>query len=231
MSAEDIERQQSTGGPTPAMRPVRSYGPRAIPPDIQRQLNAPGNRLTHTDVQAGAPAPFQENVPVVHIGTEPVYSTLPANAGNFNYTQEMSVDSSADPGVAVNALVFSQVVPRGRILYLRDVRVNVLGSFYENEDLELIAEGIPPGTFEYTVFSDSGAEVYNQNIRVEPLDNYNPVSLIAAPGTTVTIRVSFDYSSLPFPPTQVDFIVHVRGDLLVPNDMPVPYTALSRGED
>jgi hypothetical protein len=225
MSAEDI--QTSQGLPLPG-----GSVDRRMPPDIQRQLNAPGVRKAVT-VQTGgqqdpivAPPTLNAVPPSINIGTDAIYNTLPANAGNFNYTQTITLTSTTiTGGIATNAQIFTTTIQQGRIFYLRDMRVNVTDTRYDFEGTE-IDNGIPPQTITLTVFRNTGAEVFNQNIIVEPLDNYNPVFLIAGPGDSVSVAVSFDYSSLPNIPNEVDLITHLRGELLVPNDMPVPYTAL-----
>jgi hypothetical protein len=236
MSAEDIERQQSTAGPTLPMRPQPGYGPKHVPPDIERQYNNVGNRAARTDVTGGGAMPTQESIPVVPIGTEPVYDTLPANAGKLNETQQFTVDATLIPpgvGIAVNQSVFLLEVPQGRVLYTRDIRVNIIDSTTANDDEPpvQVSIGIPPGLFSFSLVKNRGADVFNQSIEVEPLDNYNPIFLIGAPGDIVEVMVNFDYSDLIVVPNFVTFLVHLRGEYLTPNRAAVPYTALLKPGD
>lgn len=227
MSAEDILGQQTTTRRivTPAMQR------RNVPPDIVRELLAPGTRAAPTG--PGVPLGSQAAPglpPTIQIGTTAVYTTLPANAGNFNWTDEaLDVTQTA---VNTDVLVQTRTVPDGRIFYLRDFRLNVIDVTYEISEVGTFSIGIPPQTFTYTVYRNFNTEVFNQDIRVEPLDNYNPIFLVAGPADVITVTVDYDYSAVVFPMGAINitvyFLSHMRGELLTPNVMPVPYTALLR---
>lgn len=221
MSAEDIQAEQ--GLPLPG----NPYTARRVPGDIQRQLFAPGRRAAMPG-ETGAPAATPP--PQIQIGTVAIYDTLPANAGDFNWTDEFADVSAGAQGT--NVIIQTRIVPDGRVFYLRDLRLNIIDIEYTIAEVGTFSIGIPVQTFTYTVFRNYGAEVFNQDIRVEALDNYNPVFLVAGPADVITVAVTYDFSAIVFPVGAIDitvhFLSHMRGELLTPNDMPVVYTALKK---
>jgi hypothetical protein len=216
MSAEDIQDAQSGGRrrQTPAMRARSGYGPKVLPPDIAREY------LART--VAGQPqqqSTYQQDIelPAAH-DTLSVYSILPANAGHFNYGVITNVNVSGLSPIQNNVPIFSQVVPAGRVAIVRAVQVNIEG---------WTGMAIPTDAFTFTVLRNGNAEVFNQNIFCQAFDDPYNVLLIAGPNDIISVTVSFDFSSVTGPYVGgPDFLVHVAGDILIQNEMPVPYTAL-----
>ena len=159
------------------------------------------------------------NAPKIPSGVVPTYNTLPANGGRFAFGQ-LSDITGLGAG-SQTAVIFSQVVPAGRVLLAKEFRVNVEDVLNSGSSL-----GIPTNTFSVSIYVNNNAELFAQNIQVEALDDYYPTSAIAGPGDEVTIKVNFNFSSVTPRPDEVKFIANLRGDILITNEMPTQYTAL-----
>ena len=125
----------------------------------------------------------------------------------------------------INVPVLTQVIPAGKIAFALDFKCNIF-------DVEQVGSsiGVPDTTYQVSIAVDNAALANNQNISVRPFDDFNPIFVIADESTTLTVRVTFDFSFLPAAAvTDIFFLTHLRGDMLLPNDMPVPYTALKKG--
>jgi len=162
--------------------------------------------------------------PKIQSGVMATYDTLPANGGRFSFGQLAQVGLSND----VAALVFQTQVPAGRVLIARQFRVNIEDTFSIGSSVT-DSLGIPTVPFTVSLFLNGNAEIFNQNIFVQAFDDYYPCALIAGPMDIVTITVNYDFSGLPTPPGNVIFITHLNGDILLPNELPVQYTALALG--
>lgn len=157
--------------------------------------------------------------PKVQSGTVPIYNTLPANGGRFAFGQANNL-AIVEPELANTVQVFLITVPHGRVLIANEFRVNV------EDVLNLgVSIGIPTVPFNISIFLNNQAEVFNQNITIQALDNYYPCYVIGGPGDVVTISATFDFSVIgAF--DQVDFISHLRGDMLIQNELQTQYTGL-----
>lgn len=217
MSAEDIQNEQMGGRrqQTPAMRARAGYGPKVLPPDIAREYLA----RTVAGQQPQQQSTYQQEIELPAANdTLSVYSILPANAGHFNYGVITNVNVSGSSAIQNNVPIFSRVVPSGRVAIVRSVQVNI-------EDW--VSMAIPTDAFTFTVLRNGNAEVFNQNIFCQAFDDPYNVLLIAGPDDIISVTVSFDFSSVTPPYSGgPDFLVHVAGDILLQNEMPVPYTAL-----
>lgn len=215
MSAEDILNQQTTSrqnvpaGATPA-----GFGPKTLPPDIAREYMGRVTSGHQVSVQQAA----QQIALPQAADTLSVFTTLPANAGYFNYGNQKTVNISGLGAIQNNVQIFSQVVPQGRVALVNSVRVNI-DSWVE--------KSIPTVPFTFTLLRNGNAEVFNQNIFVQAFDSSYPVFLAAGPGDIISVNVSFDFSSItpPYVSGPV-FLVHVQGVMMLQNDLPVPYTGL-----
>ncbi len=201
------ERNEFRHGP-------RSGMVRGIPADVQRQ------ETLRERIEQTLPQQWEQTAPDIGAGTIPIYETLPANAGNFNFTQETTLTGS----VVVSQIVLTEIVPEGRALYVRDMRVNITDALDATSTPATI--GIPNDIFTVAAFRNDGSEFNNQGIELEPLDGFNPIFLSAGPLDVFSIKVSYDFSAQVTVPGSVTFLTHVRGDILLINDMPTVYTAL-----
>lgn len=163
-----------------------------------------------TQVIAGAPK--------IASGVMPSYDVLPANAGRFNFGQLASVDLSTSS--ISTRTVFTQQIPQGRVAIVNKFRCNVEGSNGLN------GSGIPPTPYTVTLFLNGQAEIYNQVIFVQPLDDWYDCQMIAGSGDIITVQIQGDFSVLISLPSSLQFITHLTGDMLLPNELPTQYTAL-----
>lgn len=165
--------------------------------------------------------------PKIQSGVMPCYDTLPANGGKFSFGQLLGVSGVVAQS---NLVVFTQQVPAGRVLFARNFRVNIEDTFSApgpgSFPPPTFSLGIPTIPYSVTLYVNGNAEVFNQQIFVQAMDDYYPCSLYAGPLDIVTIAVSFDFTALPSPPGVVEFITHLNGDMLLPNELSTPYTGL-----
>lgn len=156
------------------------------------------------------------SAPKIPSGVMPSYDALPANAGRFNFGQLSTLNTSTSaPTVGV---VFTQRVPAGRVVVARKFRVNIEGSNG--------GTSIPPTPFTVTLFLNGQAEIYNQVIFVQPLDDWYDCQLIAGPLDIITMSINIDFTTVISPPADIELSAHLSGDMLLPNELPVQYTTL-----
>lgn len=162
------------------------------------------------------PTLVMPDVPKITSGVMPSYDVLPSNAGRFNFGQLSSFSTTS--GTAIGRVVFTQQVPAGRVVIARKFRVNIEGF---NGGFS-----IPPLPFTVTLYVNGQADIYNQVIFVQPLDDWYDCQLIAGPFDIITMTLDVVYGDfLPVGAT-VQAIAHLSGDMLLPNELPVQYTAL-----
>lgn len=165
-------------------------------------------------------APQNTQTPKIPSGVTPTYPTLPANAGHFSYGQQATVSGAT----ATNAIVFTQIIPPGYVMYANNFSVTVEDtSVFQTATVDL---GVPLKAIQVTLFLNGQAALFNQNIFIQPFDGYYPCTIIGRGGDIVTIGVTYNYSAQPTPPDTVYFTAHLNGDMLLPNELPIPYTAL-----
>lgn len=167
---------------------------------------------------ADLPTQIITGAPKIASGVMPSYDVLPANAGRFNFGQLASVALSTN--TVSTQVVFTQIIPQGRVVIVNKFRCNVEGSNGLN------GSGIPPTPYTVTLFLNGQAEIYNQVIFVQPLDDWYDCQMIAGPGDIITVQMQGDFSTLTSIPTSLQFITHLTGDMLLPNELPTQYTAL-----
>lgn len=153
---------------------------------------------------------------VIGIGTEAVYSTLPANAGRLNESQSFTVHGENQ----VNIQLLRYVVPAGRVLYINAYNAFIYGS--SSGGSGGISNVIPSTPFSLTISVDGSADPWNQNIQCQALGGEAPTLIIAGGGQVVRVLGTFDYS----PGLYVYGKMLIRGDMLIGNHNAVPYTAL-----
>lgn len=157
---------------------------------------------------------------VVDIGTDAVYSTLPANAAKLNETQEFTIDGEATPDPQY-VTVLTYEVPLGRVLYLKHVD---LVFTWIDSDGAVFASGVIPGALVHmTIKVNGSADLYNQQMLIDPLSNGIDCHIIAGAGQTVKISVRAG-SNLTL--GNLYGYCAITGDVLLGNNMPEPYTAL-----
>lgn len=200
------------------LRQQRASARPTVAPDIlghtklARQARAQDARNKHEALTNPHHKPFSQ---VVDIGTDAVYSTLPANAAKINETQNFTVDFES-----ANALtVLSYTVPLGRVLYLHHVSMILTGETYPGLGIAIIPSALIP----VTIRVNGSADVWNQGILVDPLGNGINCHVIIPAGQTVSIYASFaSVTNLG----ALTGYCSILGDILLGNDMPEPYTAL-----
>lgn len=165
---------------------------------------------------AELPTVISIDVPKIASGVMPSYDALPANAGRFNFGQLSSFSTVS--GVAIGSVVFTQQVPAGRVVIARKFRVNIEG--FDG------SSSIPPFPFTVTLYVNGQADIYNQAIFIQPLDDWYDCQLIAGPFDIITMALDVDYGAFVPSSATVQAIAHLAGDMLLPNELPVQYTAL-----
>lgn len=212
MSREELERQQ-LGGLGDLTEPLKhergelenqrvNYGPRRAPADLRQGLIPPSN---------------QSPADKLTYDTLSVYELLPANAGHLSYGALATRLISTGRRLARAQEIFSKIVPQGRVAIVRAAKVNIDAS----------TTGIPTTPYSFSLLRNGNIEVFNQDIFVQAFDDFYPVYLIAGPGDVISIEVSYDFTaSLPIGSTTIDWMVHLTGDMLVTNELPIPYTGL-----
>lgn len=113
--------------------------------------------------------------------------------------------------------IFSFVVPSGRIFYIKTCRVII-----ETLDNQFPAV-LPSGYFPVTISVDGNSNVFSQNVLVDTLSGEIQTHIIAGQGQTVS--VSADFEGIVIGGTTVYGITQLVGDMLLPNDQAVPFTA------
>lgn len=159
----------------------------------------------------------QPQTPKIQSGVMPSYDVLPANAGRFNFGQQGNAVVAHNTSSTYDAVVFTAVVPAGRVVLARKFRVNM-------DKTDTNSFSIPPDPFQITLFVNGNAEIYNQQIFAQPFDDWYACQLIAGPLDIITISVKGEFG--PSAIGTITFISHVSGDMLLPNELPIPYTAL-----
>lgn len=168
--------------------------------------------------------PQQRRSPIVKAidaGVLPTYDALPANGGRFAIGQQ--VQQAVNSGSFAAAItVFSYRVPAGKVLYARQMQVNVDRMLSGGSEL-----GIPSLPFTVSLYINGQCEVFNQNILIQALDGYYPCSLIGGYNDVVTIVATINTAQYAAGSVdQIDFVSHLTGDMLIVNDMQTQYTAL-----
>jgi len=225
MSAEDIARQQMAGLGDLTEPIKRERGEfdvrtdiisRPVPHDVQRQ-----SQIYSELLNAPPPPPSATPGNMLANDTLSVYELLPANAGHLSYGALFDQGLSNAEGIIFNGLeIFSKVVPPGRVAYVRAASVNI--------DTE--TNGIPAIPYSFSILRNGNVEVFNQDIFVQAFDDFYPVYVIAGPGDIITITVSYDFSAAIAIPSGIRrWLVHLTGDMLLPNELPIPYTGLKSG--
>lgn len=179
-------------------------------------------------VPAGLPAHIQNphvnsnrrstDRPGVPVGILPVYSTLAPNVGHFSFGQEAT--SAANQ--ATNFVCFTYTVPKGRVIQADSFRVNVVDTF----DAGGVSTGVPLNLLTLALFVNDVSEPYNQDIKAEPFDGDYPCTIVAAPLSIITIRVTYDYSAVAAAIASVLFKADLYGDMLFQNDAQTENTGL-----
>jgi hypothetical protein len=240
MSAEELESRQM-GGLGDLSEPIKRERGEYIlnRPNIPPRGQVPGDiGRAGTDYIARQPS-LSEQVsgkiglsPQIKPGVTPIYDTLPANGGRVIYSNFDGILDSppaqAITGDFVNRVVLSQRIPDGRVFLARSLRVNVF-QLYE-QDATGTAFGVPNQLITVSVAVNGSVDISNQNIQIDPLDGYNPVSVIAGPRDLVEVLFSANYSVVSLGDINlfVQMLVNLRGDLLLPTDLPTKYTGLSK---
>ena len=141
------------------------------------------------------------------VGILPNFSTLPANSGRFAFGQQLTFAGNNTTFTPV----FTLTVPNGRVINAEQLRVNVIDTF----DGGGISLGVPASLLTVSLFVNNSSEPFNQNIIMQPFDNFYPCTVVAPAGAIITIKVSFDYSTIPTPPTTVLFKSDLTGVMLL----------------
>ncbi len=238
MSAEELERQQRQHMParrrqrmgdlTEPLKRERgediinrsAHSPRGEPSDLPAPGYAPPI-ITGTVMQPNA---RQDRITA---GVGSVYQTLPANAGKANFSDRKMVQENViHTGIFTNKIALEVRIPKGRVFFATQLRVNVVGAFFDAvTDL-----GIPQNFVSLTLSRNGSIEVFNQQIKVAPLDGFMDVSLWAGPDDVVQVLFSADYSAFIDPDVALFVLLEVNlvGDMLLTNDSPYPYTGLNQ---